>query len=230
MKKLPPSSFARFPAVRNTARAAGLDFAALADRYAGLVAAPLLIRARLLTPFAPAVDGRLHLDSILSYAAVAAFPTPPAWGDEPAVIPLPLEPLWVSPDGLPLWACSDLHPTGAAHADIEYWHKRYPEQRMQDWCDKPNAPTTRGRYKEYRIPVRVVMPEDATLVALAIGHAETARELLAHVHFVGKKPAQGKGRVGRWEVESLAMPTDAFSSRSVRTWKSSSAPRLSRAM
>lgn len=208
MQRLSDSAVARFPRVRKSASVAGQDFHALAERYAALAAEPLLIRARLGTPYAPAVDGRLHLDSILSYANVTAFPFPPAWGDAPAVIPLPIECLWESPAGLPLWACSDLYPTGAAHASTEYWHKRYPQQRIQDLCAKPNAPTTRGRYKEYRIPVGVVMPENATVVALCLGHADSIRTLLDHVQFIGKKPAQGKGRVLQWEVEPLVLSVE----------------------
>lgn len=203
MHRITPKMMARFPRVRNSAEQAGLGFKERAERYSSLPLELLFVRAVLGTPYAPTVDGHLHLDSILTKAVVDSCPVPPAWGDEPAVIPLPLKLLWVSPEGLPLWACSDLYSAAGKNSTVEYWHKRFPEQAIIDWCAKPNTDTGSGRYKEYRIPVRTEMPEDSVLYALCIGNREELERLLSYITHVGKKPAQGKGRVLRWYVESI---------------------------
>lgn len=211
MHGITPQMIARFPKAANRAERAGFGFLAIAERYSALPIEPLFVRAVLGTPYAPTIDGRLHLDSILSKAVVDAHPCPPPWGDEPAVIPLPISLLWASQEGLPLWACSDLYSVAEKHSTVEYWHKRFPEQAMQDWCAKPNADMGSGRYKEYRVPVRTEMPADSVLCALCIGNRDEVERLLSYVTHVGKKPSQGKGRVIRWYVEPIQNETPEIS-------------------
>lgn len=168
------------------------------DGYAALQKVPLVITAELVTPILHAERGRTHLDGIISAAALTNHPVASAY-DHAAVIPLPLELVWVSDAGLPLWACTPLMPVGEGLATREYWHKRYPSHRA-DFGDKLNAVTSAGRWKEYRVPVHAHQID--RLQAMAIGNAAAVESLLAVVTHIGKKGGMGYGRVARWSVTS----------------------------
>lgn len=170
------------------------------DDYAALPKAPIIITAELVTPILHAERERTHLDGILSAAALTDHPTASNY-DQAAVIPLPLELAWVSPQGLPLWACTPLMPEGDGLATREYWHKRYPSQRA-DFGDKLNAVTSAGRWKEYRVPVHA--QSIGRLYALAIGNADAVDALLSAVTHIGKKGSMGYGRVARWSITPAA--------------------------
>lgn len=174
------------------------------DDYAALPKAPLIITAELVTPVLHAERERTHLDSILAFAALTNHPVASDY-DGAAVVPLPLDLAWVSPEGRPLWACAPLMPAGDGMATREYWHKRYPSHRA-DFGDKLNAVTTAGRWKEYRVPVHAQSID--RLHALAIGNAAEIETLLALVTHIGKKGSMGYGRVARWSVTPAAHSMD----------------------
>lgn len=166
--------------------------------YATLPKQPIVIIADLVTPILHAEHDATHLDGLLSYAAITDHPVPSKWGDV-AIVPLPLDLLWVSPSGLPLWACTPLVSADTAIPSREYWHKRYPTDRAE-FGGKESANTRSGRWREYRVPVAA--QSVSRLCALAIGNADEVRRLLdAVVTHIGKKGAMGYGRVGRWRVE-----------------------------
>lgn len=170
------------------------------DRYAELDKQPLLITAQLVTPVIHAERDMTHLDAVLSFAALTNHPVETVYPDKGVcVVPLPLELAWVSPQGLPLWACTPLMPVGDTHESREYWHKRYPGHRAE-FGQKLNAVTTAGRWKEYRTPVAAQHVN--TLAALCIGNAEEIKTLLAVVSHIGKKGGMGYGRVAKWHVEA----------------------------
>lgn len=164
--------------------------------YASLPKAPVIILADLVTPIVHAERERTHLDGILSAAAITDHPHPSAW-DAVAIVPLPLELLWVSSAGLPLWASTPLAPVGDRIESREYWHKRYPSHRAE-LGDKLSANTSAGRWREYRMPVAAQAV--SRLAALAIGHRAELQRLLDGVTHIGKKGAMGYGRVARWQV------------------------------
>lgn len=166
------------------------------DSYAQLPKSPVIVLADLVTPVVHAERERTHLDSILSAAAITDHPHPSAW-DAVAIVPLPLDLLWVSPAGLPLWASTPLAPVGERIDAREYWHKRYPAHRAE-LGDKLSANTSAGRWREYRVPVAA--QSVSRLAALAIGHREELQRLLNGVTHIGKKGAMGYGRVARWQV------------------------------
>lgn len=191
------------PTVSSTAKKEGNGFLTLANYYEGLLKEPLLIRATLGTPYIPAPeerDGSMPIDGILSWAVIVDFPTPVTFAQTGSVIPLPLEMLWMSPEGLPLWAASSLAPQGDLIRSREYWHKRYPSDRI-DLAERKNANTSAGRWKEYRIPIQTI--RSAELRGMAIGHRETIEYLLAQVTHVGKKSNQGFGRVLKWQISPI---------------------------
>ena len=164
--------------------------------YAALEKRPLLITAELVTPIIHAEQSLTHLDSVLSSAAITDHPHPSSY-DKVAVVPLPLDLLWVSPGGQPLWACTPLRPADAVLDAREYWHKCYPSQRAE-LGNKLSANTSAGRWREYRVPV--FSQHTHRLHALAIGHADEIERLLGYITHLGKKGAMGYGRVGRWQV------------------------------
>lgn len=166
------------------------------DEYAALPKTPLIITAELVTPIIHAERDRTHLDSILAFAALTNHPVASHWDSMP-VVPLPLHLEWVSPHGLPLWACGPLVPASAALSGSEYWHKRYPAHRAE-FGSKLSAVTSAGRWKEYRTPVRAQSVD--RLHALAVGHAQAIEDLLRVVTHAGKKGSMGYGRVARWHI------------------------------
>ena len=179
----------------------GLYFSDVRDRYEALPKEPLLIRAMLGTPYVPAEpDGSVHLDAILSAMVLDTHPVPHHRDEEACVVPLPIELEWVSPEGLPLWVCSDLRPQGDVIRDSEYWHKRAPEDRM-DLATKQRMETRRGRWKEYRVPLSTIRTPE--LRAVCIGNPEEVSRLLQECSHVGKKSSQGFGRVLEWSVSLL---------------------------
>jgi hypothetical protein len=165
------------------------------DACAALVGAPLLVRATLATPLVLSADG-LPLDGLLSWAALTAHPVASDF-DGAAVVPLPLRLQWVSETGQPLWCASALLPDGDGAPVAEYWHKRYPTHRAE-FGVRMNADTQAGRWREYRVPLRVRAA--VALSAICIGDRAEVERLLAVVTHVGKKGSMGYGRVANWSV------------------------------
>ncbi len=146
--------------------------------------------------YAPSIDGMVHLDSVLSYATAIKMNLPP--NKIPQIIDIPLQKIWSDQQGKSLWASTNLAPDYAPHKSTEYWHKRLPVRKIIDLCEKPNTPTTRGQYKEYRIPVSVQYCEK--IVATGVGDINQVADLLKYITHVGKKTAIGKGRI-TWKIE-----------------------------
>lgn len=181
------------------------DLSGVEQYYSKLLMRPLHITAFLGTAFIPAEPpDRLHLDGILSWSVVTSRPYPLNFSGPTIVVPLPLQCLWVSPDGHPLWATSMLRPQGSALHDKSFWHKRYPQDRA-DWDTRGRAITSRGRWKEYRMPVATIMCEQ--IEAVCVGHQRAIEELLALVTHVGKKGSMGFGQILRWLIEPWPGPT-----------------------
>lgn len=183
------------------------SFEDVRDRYHDLPKSPFVVRGSLLTPYVPAEpDGTIHLDSVLGSMVLDSHPKAPLFPENgsPVTVPLPVELAWVSPEGLPLWALSDLRPQGDAIRSQEYWHKRAPSDRM-DLANKQRLEARRGRWKEYRIPLSTIrVPE---IRAVGVGDPIEVARLLSHVSHVGKKASQGFGRV-EWSVVPWDVPTE----------------------
>lgn len=159
----------------------------------------MIIRATLGTPaLAGTPDGRIHLDSVLAYAAMRPIEhTLPPARQHVQVIEIPgLLCLWRDEAGRPLWACSDLAPVGDWTQGVEYGHRRYPAHRSK-LAKKASANTAAGQYKEGRRQLRTTCAMHWQ--ALAIGDPEAIRTLLDSVSHIGSR-ATNYGRVLRWEV------------------------------
>ena len=206
----------------------GLGFQDLQDKYCQLPMQPLQITGHLINGYIPSSsNGAVHLDGILSSAVFAAHPCFYRMPHNPTIVPLPLQALWQSDDGVILYASSDFVPD-EQHKGQEYWHKRYPADKnewVRDkklnskgvWVEDPhqmNAKTTAGRYKDYRVPVDVRIANN--LSAICIGNQAEIERLLSFVTHVGKKSSQGFGRIAKWEIKPIsATVNDVIANRPV---------------
>jgi CRISPR type IV-associated protein Csf3 len=172
----------------------------------------LKITCRTGTPAIPSSDGgRIHLDSLLAFAAMSAIEyTLPAIGEAgPQCIEIPgLMKLWESEDGKPLWAASDLFPADAGETS-EYLHRRYPSHRA-DLSAKSSANTRAGQYKESRKTVTTVPPTIWT--GFAFGDKASIEALLACVPHIGSRVGAGFGKVLSWAVEDADVSLDRIAS------------------
>ena len=164
--------------------------------YEKLPKEPVLITAEMMTPILHAERQSTHLDGILASAVLTDHPHPSAFGDI-VTIPLPLDLVWVSSSGYPLWASTPLVPVDGGIVSREYWHKRYPSHRAE-FGNKQSANTSAGRWREFRVPVAA--HSTSKLVAMAIGNMAELQRLLDGVTHIGKKSSIGYGRVVKWEV------------------------------
>lgn len=180
------------------------------DDWSALPKTGLLITVSPLTPVIESEPGIVHLDSLLSYAALTTHPVETLHQPDgtPSILPLPLGLAWIGPQSQPLWCCTPLRVIGPTAESREYWHKRHPADRA-DWAEKPSVNTRAGRWKEYRTPVRGQLPP--RYAAAAIGHREQVQHLLdACCTHIGKKASMGFGRVGRWTVTEIDIGPDAI--------------------
>ena len=184
------------PKVHLSHKDKGYGFDKLDQRYDAMEKHPLMISAELITPYIPAEShNNIHFDGILSQAVLTAHPCAARFDGQACIMPLPIEVLWQSPQGVPLWATSDMLPDDIVQAR-EYWHKRYPSHRS-DFGSKMNAVTTAGRWKEYRVPLNSVRSK--TMRCIAIGNRDEVSRLLGFVSHIGKKGSAGYGRVAQWQ-------------------------------
>ncbi len=187
----------------NTAGAAGAAIAIARP----MSMRPLRVTARLLTGRIATTDLFIPLDSILAYVWTMRHHPERMVASASAVRPEDL----VDPD-LPFerrgegdgwyWACS--FACGVPRAEeITYWHKRFDLAEAEKYVDfgkrRGKVDTKSGFYKTYRMPIVTFLVSE--LVWYAVGDIETVRSMVRTVTHIGKKRAQGYGRVARWEVE-----------------------------
>lgn len=166
-------------------------------QYENCVLQPLTVTA--FTNGDPVVNyDPIHLDGLLAKAVICD--TLREWtlprSNEPYYLPLPLARLWMSDDGLPLWASSVFRPVGEYAEGTVTLHKR--NARMQ-FSDNDKLNTKSGRYMERRIPKPVIYAQ--RWQARCIGDLEHVRQLLEYISYIGKDRSRGFGHVARWSVE-----------------------------
>ena len=175
-----------------------------ARRYADEPMAGMLITCELQpgTPIAdydpPMLDGLLAAAVVREVTGGQMLPA----SREPYFIPLPLEQLYVSPEGLPLWAASCLWPSEPSVRDMQYLHRR--AQTGQFTAGKKgrfSVDTIKGRWMERRVPTPTVVTD--ALTAYCIGIPEEVERLLSMISHVGKRRAAGLGEVKAWHVEPV---------------------------
>jgi len=181
------------------------DLQPFANQYLALPKAPLRVVAHL-TPGQQLVHcDNLHLDGLLAAAAVRLATSGAGLPDASDAydIPLPLDCLWRSEAGHPLWAATDFFPVGSSALDAHSLQKRPVDGRYS----KPNTRagnldivTIKGRHMARMIAASATVAD--AWEAWCIGDAATVQALLAgFITHLGKHRGRGFGEVARWEVE-----------------------------
>jgi len=146
-----------------------------------------------------------HIDGLLSSAVVrdALRGVPLLPRPEPYAIPLPMEVLWRSQTGLPLYHCSSLLPSGEFRQSVFTWTKKndpsvsYFTERKRDGSER-QPDNGSGPDKEYCVGLQIKsIPH---LMGVAVGDIEEIKRLLAMVWGVGKKIALGLGTIAHIEA------------------------------
>ncbi len=149
-------------------------------------------------------DTHLPIDAILFYSAMAQLNGPqlvtlPGRNPDAKTASLPLK--HVEVDGV--WFHAASFAQWGPHADGQaFWTKRF-DQKTAHLVDfrgrRGKVIVGQGRYKAYRMPV---FYRHALWVSwYVVGDYVAIQRLLAPMTHIGKKTAQGFGRVIRWEVE-----------------------------
>lgn len=190
---------APFPAVRDRDHKAGRSYTAVWERWRDAPKAPLLVRATMASGHVPTLDGTLHLDGILAAAVMGSSHVGATVGfRERFAVPLPIQLVWVSNQGWPLWAATDLKGEGGGCDAEVYIHRRHPTDRAT-LAAQTAVNTSAGRYRDVRLPLRTRI--EPTLVGWCIGDRDLVADLLTGIEQVGRKGAIGQGRVLGWCVE-----------------------------
>jgi CRISPR type IV-associated protein Csf3 len=142
----------------------------------------------------------IMLDALLA-AAVSRWHIhgePPARDEEPFDIPLPVK-KWHDGDVWG-WHASALFPEGDTVESLQYWRKRFRQNRVELTNGSPN--TTNGTYRDWNMPIPLL------LVPKLIGYAcgdigRVRRELTRSIKYLGKKRAHGRGAVVGIAVEEV---------------------------
>ena len=194
------------------------DFAEhLIEKYDNVPMTSLKISAKLGKAYSPGVDDVVHFDGLLAFAVMKSLGEKVLILDKKAevIFPVPMKIVWVSSNGLPLLASSDMKPERFFAKGVDYWHKRFASDAVQNHCKQPNTQLTKGAFKEYRIPIKTVFSDIVS--AFCVGNKEEIEQLLTeHVKFIGKKSSQGKGLVLKWTVSEFEISeNDILSNRQV---------------
>jgi len=163
---------------------------------------PLMITC---TPITPIIsDSYLPLDGVLLWAAmhikrgwqVATMPGQTT--REPCKLPLRKRRgngFWYYHCSFAIWS----HPVAVG---VSHWSKRFDhaEVSLLDHS-RGSVEMAKGRYRPMRIPVQY--RHCLRLTWYACGVPDQVRELLRHIHYLGKKSSQGYGFVRDWHVEQI---------------------------
>ena len=152
-------------------------------------------------------DRWLPLDGILLYQVCREQFGPQVITTPGGIAPPDVElPLAVIHVGEPHWyyACSWAQPQPWWRTEgQDHWNKRFDNSlaSLIDFNDKRGKVTIeQGRYKAYHMPIFYYAAD--RIEWYCVGDGSRIRELLSTMTHIGKKPAQGWGRVASWSVES----------------------------
>jgi len=161
-------------------------------------------------PFEP-----LMLDGILCAACSRhhVHGEPPGRDEEPADIPLPLA-RWEI-DGAWGWRASALFPDGETEESLQFWRKRFRQNRVEISTGSPNL--TNGVYRDWNMPLPLLLCRSMTAYALG-DRRNVRRELIRSIRWLGKKRAHGKGRITCIEVEAIETDYSMVKDGAVTRW------------
>jgi hypothetical protein len=134
----------------------------------------------------------MHLDGLLAWA-LCLYQTK---GEPPLSDEVPFEPR------LPLgkwningqwgWMASAVLPEGEDKFSIQYYRKKFRQNRVDVTCGSPNIQS--GHYREHNKPMTLLL--NRKFVAYALGDRGRVHQILnKNIRFLGKKRSAGKGRI-----------------------------------
>ena len=142
----------------------------------------------------------IHLDALLAWA-LAPFHCKgeaPTRSEEPVDIPLPLDKWRIGNEWG--WKASALFPDGETAESLQYWRKKFRQNRIELTSGSPNLQN--GIYREYNQPLPLLLCHQ--MIAFAVGDRGRVHQILRkHVKYLGKKNAYGKGRIVSVNVEVI---------------------------
>lgn len=138
----------------------------------------------------------IHLDALLHWCLTPFHRNKHGLSrDElPDDIPLPLLKHQINEDWV--WQASALFPEGNTVESLQYWRKRFRQNRIELTTGSPNLQN--GVYRDYNMPIPTL--HASQMVAYASGNRKEVKRLLKKIKFLGKKRAYGKGAVTSVEI------------------------------
>lgn len=144
----------------------------------------------------------IHLDALLCWALMPFHrkkgDEAPTRSSECLDVPLPLG-KWHIGDQWG-WHASALFPEGVTAEGLQFWRKKFRQNRIELSVGSPNLQN--GIYREYNNPLPLLLT--TKMVAYALGDRGRVHQILRkHIKYLGKKAAYGKGRVISVDVEVI---------------------------
>lgn len=142
----------------------------------------------------------IHLDALLAWALVPfqAASKNIARSDIPDEIELPLTRWKIN--NFWGWKASALFPGENCCESIQYWRKKFRQNRIELMTGSANL--KQGIYREYNTPMCLVITDK--MIAYAQGGKKRIKQILQkHIKYLGKKRSYGKGKIINIEVEEI---------------------------
>lgn len=138
----------------------------------------------------------LHLDALLAWVFVGKYVKFDSIGksDKPFDTPLPIEKWKIN--GYWGWKASALFPGENYFESIQYWRKKFRQNRVELMNGSANL--QQGIYREYNTPMRLIITDK--MIAYCKGEKKKIQKALKKIRYLGKKTAYGKGKIIGLEV------------------------------
>ena len=144
----------------------------------------------------------IHLDALLAFVAihVAGYAKIPYEGREPSV-PARLPLARMEFDEFWWYRASAVYPPESVSRQT--WVKRFDDEHLDrlDLGRATRVDVACGQYRGYRVPIEAILVP--TLRFWAVGDRRRVWSLARRLRHIGKKPAQGYGRIAACRVEVL---------------------------
>lgn len=169
----------------------------------------------------------LHLDALLTFAAAAHHGSDGELTrtQRPRDIPLPVAKWRAGTEWG--WRASALFPDGKTAESLQFWRKKFRQNRIELTAGSPNL--TNATWREYNMPMPLILCH--SMVAWAFGDRRNIRhELIRSVRHLGRKTSMGKGTVNDVLVEPCDEDWSILREGRAQRWLPlPNAPRLCRA-
>jgi hypothetical protein len=168
----------------------------------------------------------IHLDALLAWclAPTQCGQRHITRDDDPQDVRLPL--LRTKINGVQVWRASALFPEGPQFDGLQWWRKRFRDERADLSSGSPNCGS--GAYRDWSHPIPLLLCH--RLVAYASGNRGEVRKVLQkQLRALGKKRAHGLGKIVA--IEAVETPEDyslARDGRATRWLPNGKGPRLVR--